>query len=156
MSLIQRLLLMLCLAPLLAVMVVSTLHGESSTRLRLLIWTSPMLPIGAWTALAAGGGAMAAAASAVLLQPSARPLRRTRHTSYAPEQRDPPTAPPHPVADPEPQRDLRDPAPTVSVAYRVIQRPAQAKSGPQAPSRPQPQSPSVDESNWGKDPDRDW
>ena len=61
MSLFQRLLLIPCLAPLLALLVLSATNVGDKTRINLLVWTTPPLPVGVWTALAGTGGAAAAA-----------------------------------------------------------------------------------------------
>ncbi|OUW69306.1 MAG: hypothetical protein CBD65_00405 [Synechococcus sp. TMED205] len=45
-----------------------------------------------------------------------------------------------------PERDIREPAPTVAVAYRVIQQPERVRSRPS----------DSDTSDWDQDPDRDW
>lgn len=45
-----------------------------------------------------------------------------------------------------PERDIREPAPTVAVAYRVIQQPEPVRSRPS----------DSDPSDWDLDPDRDW
>ena len=66
MALLQRLLLLPLLAPLLLVLLVGALNPRPSLSLRLLIWTSPALPIGVWIALAGGGGAGLSAAAAAL------------------------------------------------------------------------------------------
>ena len=60
---LRRLLLLPLLAPLLAVLVIGTLNPRPPVRLRLLIWTSPPLPIGVWLLLASGGGALLSAGS---------------------------------------------------------------------------------------------
>ena len=54
MSMFQRLLLIPCLAPLLALLVLSATNVGDKTRIRLLVWTTPPLPVGAWTAMAGG------------------------------------------------------------------------------------------------------
>ena len=66
--LLQRLLLFTLLAPLLAVLALAALNLSPAVSLRLLIWTSPALPLGSWLALAVGGGGLlsAAATSAAL------------------------------------------------------------------------------------------
>jgi hypothetical protein len=111
--------------------------------------------------------------------PRNQPLRRRLHRPYespsAPEwQADRARAPQDrsPVPSP-PQRDLRDPAPTVAVAYRIIKRgvPHQnvnhfESEGTDQPVRepvpsrvsnpPSQQSTEDVGSDWGDDPDRDW
>ena len=179
MTLLQRLLLIPSLAPLVAVLVLSALHRGAPTRLHLLGWSSPQAPLGLWTALAATSAAALSASSALLIVPRNQPLQRRLHRPYetpsAPEwQADRARAPQDrsPVPSP-PQRDLRDPAPTVAVAYRIIKRgvPHQnanhfESEGTDQPLRepvpsrvsnpPSPQSTVDMASDWGDDPNRDW
>ena len=179
MTLLQRLLLIPSLAPLIAVLVLSALHRGTPTRLHLLGWSSPQAPLGIWTALAATGAAALSASSALFIVPRNQPLRRRLHRPYeapsalewqvdgdrVPQGRSPVPSPP--------QRDLRDPAPTVAVAYRIIKRgvPHQnvnhfesegtdqpvREPVPSRVSNPQSQQSTEDVgSDWGDDPDRDW
>ena len=62
MTALQSRLLLPCLAPFVMVIVLSALTRGTPVRLQLLIWRTPPLPIGAWTALAASTGAGATAA----------------------------------------------------------------------------------------------
>ena len=118
MSLFQKLLLIPCLA-LLGLLIASGLNTGSSSQLQLLVWRTPSLPIGAWTALAGITGAGLSAASALLLLPSAPPLRRRSHQPLdTPMEQEWPQQAPAPM----PERDVRDPAPTVAVPYRVVQK----------------------------------
>ena len=157
MSMFQRLLLIPCLAPLLAVLALSATNVGDKTRLRLLVWTTPPLPVGAWTALAGAGGAAGAALAAFLVLPAERPLSRKRHSPVQHEfdqtgyPSDEPTT--RSPAQPGPERDVREPAPTVSVAYRVIQRPS---SEPRQPEAPAVASSPQDFSDWGDDPESNW
>ena len=157
MSLFQRLLLVPCLAPLLALLALSATNLGDRTRLRLLVWTTPPLPLGAWTALAGVGGAAGAAVAAFLVLPAERPLSRKRHSPVHPEfdetsfSANEPTT--RTTANPGPERDVREPAPTVSVAYRVIQRPASEPRQPQASTVASPQHNLGD---WGDDPEANW
>ena len=175
MSTFQRLLLIPCLAPLLALLVLSATNVGDKTRLRLLVWTTPALPLGAWTALAAGGGAVGAALTAFMLLPANRPLKRTQHSPFQPRFRE--EVPPaqdeeiRSSATPGPERDVREPAPTVSVAYRVVQRPsaepghrttspmgsspARSTNSRTAERRPK-ESHQIERGNWGDDPEADW
>ena len=79
MSLLLRILLIPCLAPLMAVLLLSILHRGDPTRVRVLAWESSPLPIGAWTAMGAGGGAVIGVGIALLLRPSRLQLKRTLH-----------------------------------------------------------------------------
>jgi uncharacterized integral membrane protein len=138
---LQRLLLLPLLAPLLAVLLVAALNPTPSSRLRLLIWTSPALPIGAWMALAASGGAaLSAGLTALALQPAERRLRRqTRQAAPAYADREPwdtmaeasargrhpggrqgQDSAPGTVPTAGPERGAQDPPPTLSVPYRIL------------------------------------
>ena len=154
MSLFQKLLLIPCLAPLLGLLIASGLNTGSSSQLQLLVWRTPSLPIGAWTALAGLTGAGLSAASALLLLPSAPPLRRRSHQPMdAPVEQEWPQQAPAPM----PERDVRDPAPTVAVPYRVVQkgRPQHRGSEPQPAARSATAATNASQ-DWGADPDRDW
>jgi hypothetical protein len=150
-ALLQRLLLLPLLAPLLLVLLVGALNPRPNLALRLLIWSTPSLPIGAWIALAAGGGAgLSAAAAALALQTGPVSLRHQVRR----DPRDPPdswqeppkaAAPPPPRQAAGPQRPPGDPAPTVAVPFRVIRKgrstagpePAAASTTGQAPTQAQ-------------------
>lgn len=141
MSLLRRLLLLPLLAPVLAVLLIGALNPRPPVRLRLLIWTSPPLPIGVWLMLASGGGALLSAGSAALAlresgpslqrqvvrdvwsesDAQAEPMPRSAPAWQRPPEPEPVAAAP---ASAGPSRPPGDPAPTVAVAYRVIRRPA--------------------------------
>ena len=161
---VQRLLLVPCLAPLLALLVIAGFNSRSSSRLQLLTWRSSPQPIGVWMALAGLSGAGLSGVAALLLMPPAPRLTRRLHqpmqsnrakvdqdnaASWAP--------------DPMPERDVRDPSPTVAVPFRVIQRGTAPSPAPSAGSdqasarRPNPKpSPATEPMDWGDDPDQDW
>lgn len=146
---LYRLLLLPLLAPLLAVLLVAALNPSPSSRLRLLIWTSPALPIGVWMALAASGGAALSAGltALALQQPGDQPLRRRAVQTSGGERRQPepwdeqPEArarpgrqerqnPPAAYAGPE--RGPQDPPPTLSVPFRILR----TGSGPGVSAQP--------------------
>lgn len=128
MVLLQRLLLLPLLAPLLLVLLVGALNPRPNLALRLLIWSTPALPIGAWIALAAGGGAgLSAAAATLALQ--AGPVSLRRQLRQEPQDpldswQEPPraAAPPPPRPTAGPPRAPGEPAPTVAVPFRVIRK----------------------------------
>ncbi len=142
---LRRLLLLPLLAPLLAALVVAALNPRPAIALRLLIWRSPALPVGAWIAMAAAGGAvMSASASGLALrQGGGTPLRR-RVRSEAREPWSPAEvwpqaerrgaaqaeAPPRwsAAAAAPPPRAPGEPAPTVEVPFRVIRRASAAQA----------------------------
>ena len=160
MKLLQRLLLVPCLAPLLALLLISVSTPRTTSRLQILLWTSNPQPIGIWMALAGVGGAGLSGLAALLLMPAAPSLRRQLHQPVEPirSSNDFDDQPPK-GADPMPERDIRDPAPTVAVPYRIIQR-GESKS-PSAPDVSEMKSEPVvsqgmSSRDWGDNPDQDW
>jgi hypothetical protein len=96
------------------------------------------LPIGAWMAIAAATGAALGSGGALAASPQPPTLQREvrRPFEWPPEPSEP-LEPPKPPSDAAsvtwPERDVRDPAPTVSVPFRVIRRgDAEAKTVPRA------------------------
>ena len=86
--LLQRLLLFTLLAPLLAVLALAALNLSPAVSLRLLIWTSPALPLGSWVALAVGGGGLlSAAATSAALQSGVAARRQVPLKTEAPGRR---------------------------------------------------------------------
>ena len=74
---LRRLLLLPLLSPLLAATVLGALNPTPALSLRLLTWSSPALPLGAWiTAAALGGAAVSGAGASLALRPPAAALRR--------------------------------------------------------------------------------
>jgi uncharacterized integral membrane protein len=142
---VRQLLLVPLLAPLLAAVLIGAINPRPSVALRLLIWTSPALPIGVWMMLAAGGGAaLSAGGTALALRTHGerelqRQVRRpvnpwTEFSDAAPgpsTQRRPEPAPAPPSAGPP--RAAGESSPTVAVPYRVIRR-AGAGAAPTTPA----------------------
>ena len=83
---LRRLLLLPLLSPLLAATVLGALNPTPVLSLRLLTWTSPALPLGAWISAAALGGAVLSGAgtSLALCPPVAALRRRVRLERAAP------------------------------------------------------------------------
>ncbi len=174
---LHRLLLLPLLSPLLVTLLVAALNPRPTLPLRLLTWQTPALPIGLWMAIAAGGGAaLSASATALALRQGERPpLRRTVRRR---QEQEPWTAPwggstearstPRPpsasdasaaAAPGGPSRAPGEPAPTVSVPYRVLHRP---EGGAPRPFRPEPAAGSrpaavatVDD-DWGDGDGEEW
>ena len=157
MTLFQRALLVPCLAPLLALLLVSALTTRSGSRLQIVLWTSPEQSIGTWMALAGVTGVGFSVFSGLLLMPRSTPLRRRLHQSveaFDPLMVDQPMSS-NPVTS-MPERDIRDPAPTVAVPYRVVQRGDRAATSTQQSTHRQPMPSSETQDDWGLDPDRAW
>lgn len=141
---LQRILLVPLLSPLLAVFLVAAINPRPWVSVRLLIWSSPSWPLGGWIATAAGlGAAVSGAGAALALQGQGiamQPRRQVRHGSDAdaePErtaERDEDRWPAGPRAPwtgasapwAGPSRGANEPAPTVSVPFRVIRKGQQA------------------------------
>ncbi|MBM5808410.1 MAG: hypothetical protein FJ051_01095 [Cyanobacteria bacterium M_surface_9_m1_291] len=142
MTLLQQLLLLPLLAPLLAVLLLAAVNPRPPVALRVLIWTSPALPLGAWMAAAAASGAgLSALATGLALRQAGPALSVQRR-------RRPWTADPRPAAAAAsspaaaapgrataPSRSPGEPAPTVEVPFRVIRKaPAAAAAAAAAPT----------------------
>jgi hypothetical protein len=145
-TVLQQLLLIPLLAPLLAVLLLGAINPRPAVVLRLLVWSSPALPLGAWiaAAAAAGAGLSAAATTLALRQGSASdqpptPFRRG-HAAAGPGE---PAAAPRPRTPAAgsgvgPGRAPGEPAPTVEVPYRVIRRAAAEPSAPRTAETTRP------------------
>lgn len=151
---LRALLLLPVLLPLLVALGVGVLNRGEAVRLRLLLWTTPPLPLGSLILLGAGGGAAVGAGSALLAlvgagpsDPLRRRLRRPAGPQGASGEAEDGFGPePEPFRpQPWPARDPYAPAPTVSVPYRVVRAPAAA--APQAAAR---------EEDWGESDDGSW
>jgi len=176
---LRRLLLFPLLAPLALVLLVGVLNPRPAYRLRLLVWSSPPLPLGVWITLAgAGGAALSAGATALALRGAGPVLgRRVRQEQDRVSFEGPTAAPsrPRPAAAPEasaaawswPKRAPQDPAPTVSVPFRVIRKGTGAPAPAKAPSpvgvtvpsptaAPAPLGDAAPEESWDSPDQDDW
>lgn len=176
---LHRLLLLPLLSPLLVTLLVAALNPSPSLALRLLTWQTPSLPIGLWMAIAAGGGAaLSASATALALRQGERPpLRRTvrrreereTETWTAPWHGDSAratstpsaatTVAPASAAPAGPSRAPGEPAPTVSVPYRVLHRPegdAPRPFRPDPAAAARPAAVATAEADWGESDGEQW
>ena len=177
MIVLHRILLLPLLSPLLAVLLVAAINPRPAVSVRLLTWSSPAWPLGAWLAAAAGlGAAMSAGGAALALQgqnvaPPARRQVRRRSDGWGGEPRggaeadqgdtwdDAPAAAAAPTtAWAGPARGAGEPAPTVSVPFRVIRK---GSTTPQAaPAQPTPTatatSASQSSDDWGASLSDEW
>ena len=154
MSLLQRLLLLPLLSPLLAVLLVAAINPQPVVTLRLLTWISPALSLGVWIGGAAATGAgLSAAAAALALRSAGPPLqqrRRGRHRDDDQRSRDNWSAAAEGAAPAPsdwspwagPSRAATEPAPTVSVPFRVIRKGA---------GRTEPTPPTATPTSHGRD-----
>ncbi len=173
---LQRLLLLPLLAPLLAVLLVAALNPTPASRLRLLIWTSPALPIGVWMALAASGGAALSAGltALALQQPGDQLLRRRSVESFGggdrrepepwegmPEPRARPARQEPPAGYAGPERAPQDPPPTLSVPFRILrtgsgEAPGRTAAAPAAAAAATPGPGNGDAEGWDTPSSDDW
>ena len=146
---LKRVLLLPLLSPVLATLVVGAINPKPPVTVRVLTWTSPALPLGLWLAGASCLGAgLSAAGAALALQggaPEILPRRSVRRRAEREVWDEEPAPRAHRTtepredwgagADPEaaapwagPSRGAAEPAPTVSVPFRVIRKGQQGAS----------------------------
>ena len=183
-SLLRRLLLLPLLAPLLATLALGGINPRPLVSLRLLTWNSPELPLGAWIAAAAATGAAASGGSAALaLRQGSTSLRRKvrrgpaaaasglddeaepwigrseRQRRVRREQREE-ESPAWQQAPPMaawPARAAGEPAPTVSVPFRVVSRPEGARAQPSARVVEEQREPvPIGLDDWATGPGEEW
>lgn len=172
---VRRFLLLPLLAPWFLVLLVAVLNPRPQLSLRLLVWTSPALPIGTWLALVSSGGAvLGLSASALALQgrrqPAAgifggsrfQPGRRVRRSIDPMDKAvDEGVAMERPAAASAvgPRRAPGEPAPTVSVPFRVIRRATPSSAAAATPgtqATPAASAATAGDDGWGEDGDEDW
>lgn len=162
------------LAPLLAVLLVAALNPRPSLSLRLLTSRTIALPLGVWLALGGvGGAALSALATSVALRQGRRPSPREGAERFeAPwsqqqpwsepewpgEQQEPPRRPAAAPREAGPTRAPGEPAPTVSVPFRVIRQPAGAggRQATGATATAQAQAGPEGSDDWQEQSSDDW
>ena len=170
---LQRLLLLPLLSPLLVVLLVAAINPKPWVKVRLLTWSSASLPVGGWMAAAATVGAvLSGAGTALALQEQGsgllprRQVRRSRG-SEPPMGSDGSTAAPHqnegwgeeqarPSAWAGPARRAGEPAPTVSVPFRVIRKGSATQPAQSAKTTPAEPASTTSADDWGTSQSDDW
>jgi len=167
---LKRILLLPLLSPLLATLVVGAVNPKPAVAVRVLTWTSPALPLGLWIAGASSLGAgLSAAGAALALQgagPQILPRRSVRRRpepeawdEFSPRRPEPEREDWGVEAEPErpptawagPSRGAAEPAPTVSVPFRVIRRGQSSAS-----AAPPTEVGSPDPDDWGSSSSEEW
>ena len=149
----QRLLLIPCLSPVVLMLLIASLNLGQASSLRVLTWRLPTLPIGAWIAVATALGSSVTAVAGLAMVTSRPVLRReVRRPAKGPDVQEPlPREQPHQARaaqpTPWPERDVRDPAPTVSVPFRVVHRGSQANATPTQSTETKPVRPKQQQAN---------
>ncbi len=133
-----RLLLVPSLAPLLLIIVVGCLNLRQETQLRILTWKTPRLSLGFVMILASASGAIISSINSTLPYLPKQPLRRKAfktnfktseyketHSDQIINRSEDKNPVFHPFNEKHekmyvPERDVRDPSPTMSVPYRII------------------------------------
>ena len=133
MTLNKKILLIPSITPLLLVLIVSGLNLNKQVNIKLLTWRSPSLSLGVCMTLGGCTGALIAASAGMTMSSDQRSLRRK--VNYMPNQSNDNQSSSETayrgeysssysndiqIHDPLPERDLRDPYPTISVPFRVI------------------------------------
>lgn len=170
---LQRLLLLPLLSPLLVVLLVAAINPKPWVKVRLLTWSSASLPVGGWMAAAATIGAvLSGAGTALALQEQGSgllPRRQVRRSpgSEPPMGSDGSTAAPHqnegwgeeqarPSAWAGPARRAGEPAPTVSVPFRVIRKGSATQPAQSAKTTPAEPASTTSADDWGTSQSDDW
>jgi len=155
---VQQLLLLPLLAPLLVVLLLAAVNPRPPVALRVLIWTSPALPLGGWLAGAAAAGAgLSALATGLALRQAAPAVDvQPRRRPWTPDETAAAAAPaPAPSARPSaPSRRPGEPAPTVEVPFRVIRKASTAAAAPAA--RPPAAAATAVGDGWDQPLSGDW
>ncbi len=181
MKVLQRLLLLPCVVPLLAVLVVACLNLKQPVSLRVLVWRSPSWSLGGWLFLGGASGAILAAGAGISRPENQTPLRRKVH--QAAQEPEPFFNNPRSEQWQEtrfeatqdfkpqqasPERDVRDPSPTVAVPFRVIRKGARNRQAendhhPRQPhQQPEETSPAntyeseIQSDSWSESISEDW
>ena len=153
MTSIQRLLLIPCLSPVVLMLLIASLNLGQASSLRVLTWRLPTLPIGAWIAVATVLGSGVSAVTGLAMVTSRPVLRReVRRPATGPDvQEQLPREQQHQARPaqptPWPERDVRDPAPTVSVPFRVVHQGSQANATPTQSKGTNPIQPKEQQAN---------
>lgn len=156
---LRQLLLLPFLAPLVAVLLVGAINPRPAIQLRLLIWSSPALPLGVWIMLAAGSGGLLSAVGTGLALRTSRPalqrqVRRPARSGTTAEPWESPAETAEPAAAPwaaGPNRPAGEPSPTVEVPYRVIRR-----GRPVGRAEATTATPPSGADGWDEPPSDDW
>lgn len=166
MTVLQQLLLLPLLAPLLAVLLLAAINPRPPVALRVLIWTSPALPLGGWMAAAAAMGAGLSAAATTLALRQVRPVSggQQRRRPWPPQGSTPGEQPPAAsrsaapgwMAGAGPSRSPGEPAPTVEVPFRVIRKARAAATSPASAAAPAAPAATAVGDGWDQPLSNDW
>ena len=140
MNILKKLLLFTCISPIILVILISSLNINKTVRLKFLTWTTPSLSIGLIMAISSLTSGLLSASSIIIINNEKLAYKRQVHIDpNNPYNKDYNRSEDeifnsnnqYDIADSEfnyiPERDIRDPSPTVSVPFRIINQPIQPK-----------------------------
>ena len=140
MNILKKLLLLTCISPIILVILISSLNINKTVRLKFLTWTTPSLSIGLIMAISSLTSGLLSASSIIIINNEKLAYKRQVHIDpNNPYNKDYNRSEDeifnsnnqYDIADSEfnyiPERDIRDPSPTVSVPFRIINQPSQPK-----------------------------
>ncbi|WP_320674638.1 hypothetical protein [Prochlorococcus sp. MIT 1341] len=116
------------LSPIIAIGIISIININTQTKLKFLIWETPKISIGFLMSLGTISGASIALLNSYVSHKPSTKLHRKVHYSYHdkpqshPEQQNEISSDviKNELIDIPPERDIREPLPTISTSYRVI------------------------------------
>ena len=140
MNILKKLLLFTCISPIILVILISSLNINKTVRLKFLTWTTPSLSIGLIMTISSLTSGLLSASSIIIINNEKLAYKRQVHIDpNNPYNKDYNRSEDeifnsnnqYDIADSEfnyiPERDIRDPSPTVSVPFRIINQPIQPK-----------------------------
>ncbi len=133
---LNKLLLLLTISPLLVTLIISSLNLNKQSRIRFLIWSTPTVNIGTWLAISSVSSSLITASLAFRFSNNIEKYTRTIHIPSSQSSQDQKL---YDLNDQEiiesqdsteleestdymPQRDIRDPSPTISVPFRIVSK----------------------------------
>ncbi|WP_320667685.1 hypothetical protein [Prochlorococcus sp. MIT 1307] len=135
MKLRKQILLILCTIPLISIVTISAFNLNKNVRIKILTWTSPTISLGIVMTLASSSSALISLAAA--LTSNSKPLSLKRAVKYSPSShninnKNQPLEndfiqfeeefSPRDDLDYQPERDIRDPIPTISVPFKILNK----------------------------------
>ena len=120
---IQRIFLIPLVIPIIAILVISGLNNNKVSKLKVLTWESPSISLSLWISLSYTAGAILSSSSSLLLTYRNQSFnRKVKVNSYPNPNSENSGLYEEEFIDIPPERPPNDPAPTVSVPFRIIRK----------------------------------